>query len=124
MQRIEFTSKKQCPYCDNFNVEYIDLSDLLGTTHQDVIRIHTNRLKFEVVDSLVFEDKKSAKDDDREGYKRMIGMAKEGGHFKAILCMDDDRFMRDAELLLREIRILKDEYNTKVYFRNFEGMDI
>jgi predicted nucleic-acid-binding Zn-ribbon protein len=46
MQRIEFTSKKQCPYCDNFNVEYIDLSDLLGTTHQDVIRIHTNKYVF------------------------------------------------------------------------------
>jgi len=50
MQRIEFTSKKQCPYCGNFNVEYIDLSDLLGTTHQDVIRIHTNKYVFKCND--------------------------------------------------------------------------
>ena len=50
MQRIEFTSKKQCPYCDNFNVEYIDLSDLLGKTHQDVIRIHTNKYVFKCND--------------------------------------------------------------------------
>lgn len=50
MQRIEFTSKKQCPYCNDFHVEYIDLSDLLGNTHQDMIHVHTHKYVFKCND--------------------------------------------------------------------------
>lgn len=50
MQSIKFTSKKQCPYCGNFNIEYIDLSDLLGPTRNDRVQIHTNKYVFKCND--------------------------------------------------------------------------
>lgn len=50
MHNIEFTSKKQCPYCHNFNVEYIDLSDLIETKNKDIIRVHTNKYVFKCND--------------------------------------------------------------------------
>ena len=46
MHSIEFTSKKQCPYCHSHSIEYIDLSDLLRATHKDMIRVHTNKHVF------------------------------------------------------------------------------
>lgn len=50
MVSVKFTNKKQCPYCGNTNIEYIDLTDIFGTTPRYDQRLKADKYVFKCKD--------------------------------------------------------------------------
>jgi hypothetical protein len=50
MKNIKFTNLKQCPYCGNQRIEYIDLSDIHEGLAQNNRRLYSDRLVFKYRD--------------------------------------------------------------------------
>lgn len=46
MQEVKFTDKKICPFCGGKNIEFLDLSDILGLSPHYNHRFHVNRYVF------------------------------------------------------------------------------
>ena len=86
----------------------------------EVLSSWATELGYEVVE--VYKDAISGKSSDRPSFERMINDAKDG-KFNRILCISDDRFMRNAKELLKYIDLLE-KYGVFVEFYTLRWLDI